>query len=816
MKNFILLLVLLFSQFTFAQNLKLPQLNPILNSQLASNDVTVVSDISATESKKLSIGELDKRWQWTATSPLLKTGSESAVLSIPLATGSVSGYLSSSDWTLFNAKQPTVSATAPVVFSSNTISIPAATTSVNGYLSSADWTTFNNKVGTSTVQTLTNKDIDGGTASNTSRITLPKDTKTNLDALTRKAGTIVYDTTSNKPYFDNGTTLTVIGSGSGGGKNYITGGDAESGTTGFATYADAAGTSPVDGTGGSPSVTWTTSNSSPLENANSFLLTKGATNRQGDGVSYAFTIDAKDQAKVLQISFSYLVSSGTFVSGTSSTASDVTVWIYDVTNAQIIQPSSYKLLSNSTTISDTFNATFQTASNSTSYRLIFHVGSTSASAYTLKIDDVKVSPSTYVYGTPVTDWASYTCSGNWTANVTYACKFRRVGDSIEIDAQLSMTGTPTPSANMSVSIPSGYSIDTSKLSGAGSTAQVIGYVYAIDTGVANYTATAVYNGGAINFIGDGSGGSLYTLTAPFTWGNTDRLTANIKLPILGFSSSIQTSDQTDTRVVSMSATRASAAVTANTTIASWTTTLDRTGAFNASTGVYTIQTPGDYFVSVTGIYPSSAGSTIPFIRKNGVAVVNGTVGTNGASYGQANGLLSGLVAGDTITITTDASLTLTGTVNLSIYRLSGPSAIAATESLNLRYKSTAGQSLTSGNTTLSFATKDYDSHGTFSSNTTFTAPISGKYSVKAKVASNTISGLSANYLRILVNGSSVSESQYAMTYATASNFTFAVSDTIKLNAGDAVTIQFQNGFGSTVTAVTTTGAVSLAIERVGN
>ena len=209
MKNFIFLLLFLFSQFTFAQNLKIPQLNAILNSQLVSNDVTVVSDISANESKKLSIGELDKRWQWTATSPLLKTGSEDSVLSIPLATGSVSGYLSS-----------------------------------------ADWTTFKNKVGTSTVQVITNKDIDGGTASNTSRITLPKDTKTNLDALTRKAGTIVYDTTSNKPYFDNGTTLTVIGSGSGGGKNYITGGDAESGTTGFATYNDAAGTTPVDGTGG--------------------------------------------------------------------------------------------------------------------------------------------------------------------------------------------------------------------------------------------------------------------------------------------------------------------------------------------------------------------------------------------------------------------------------------------------------------------------------------------------------------------------------------------------------------------------------------
>jgi hypothetical protein len=247
-------------------------------------------------------------------------------------------------------------------------------------------------------KTITLSDIDGGTASNTSRLTLGKAAKATLDSLTRKAGTLWFDTTSLKPYYDDGTNLNLVGSGSGGVKNYITTGDAETGTTGFATYADAAGASPVDGTGGSPSVTWTTSSSSPLAGTNSFLLTKGASNRQGDGVSYAFTIDAQDQAKVLQVSFNYLVSSGTFVAGSGpSSPSDVTVWLYDVTNSLIIQPSSSSLLSNSTTLADKFNATFQTSSNSTSYRLILHVGSTSASAYTLKVDSISVSPSTYVY-----------------------------------------------------------------------------------------------------------------------------------------------------------------------------------------------------------------------------------------------------------------------------------------------------------------------------------------------------------------------------------------------------------------------------------
>lgn len=59
----------------------------------------------------------------------------------------------------------------------------------------------------SSASVLTNKDIDGGTASNTNRITIPKDTATNLNALTRKTGTLVYDTTNSVVKFDNGSSL---------------------------------------------------------------------------------------------------------------------------------------------------------------------------------------------------------------------------------------------------------------------------------------------------------------------------------------------------------------------------------------------------------------------------------------------------------------------------------------------------------------------------------------------------------------------------------------------------------------------------------
>lgn len=82
-------------------------------------------------------------------------------------------------------------------------------------------------------------DFQGGTASDTSRITLPKAASATLSALTRKQGTIVFDTDVNKPYFDNGSTLLAIGTGSGSGDvNHITYGDAEIGTNGWVAGED--------------------------------------------------------------------------------------------------------------------------------------------------------------------------------------------------------------------------------------------------------------------------------------------------------------------------------------------------------------------------------------------------------------------------------------------------------------------------------------------------------------------------------------------------------------------------------------------------
>jgi hypothetical protein len=587
-----------------------------------------------------------------------------------------------------------------------------------------------NLVTTTGTQILTNKDYDGGTASNSSRVTIPKATKATLDSLTRKEGTIVYATDTDKLYADNGAALVPIGSSSGL-KNYITNGDAETSTTGWATYSDAAGVRPVDGTSGTANITWTTTSTTPIEGTNSFLFTKDAVNRQGQGVSYDFDIDLADQAKVLTIELDYMVNSGTFVAGTSSTNSDVIVYLYDKDNAVLLEPSSIKLLSNSTTLTDRFKASFQTASNSNSYRLILHCSSTSASAYTLKIDSVKVSPSTYSYGTPITDWQSYTptFTGFGTPTGTDFL-YRRVGDSIHVRGFFT-SGTST-AVDAQISLPLGFSIPTL------STAQIAGHGVR-SAGASAYTrfygmlaisgATTVKIGNIDPAV---TTDPLTPLTGSVFISSGQSLRVDFTVKCSGLSSSVQMSDQTDTRVVAVQLGGAAVATTAQTPIIFPTVTNDTHGAYNSVTGRYLVQVSGYYKVTLYSLATIAAGQ-FAYVSVN-AATPSGTNSPRLGNSVNANDPLlgSGLVfakAGDFIDIRPNVAYGATNAVSTaSIERISGPNQIAANE-LILGVATGNPASATSGNPFI-FSTLVVNTHGALNSSTgRFTCPISGSYEI---------------------------------------------------------------------------------------
>ena len=120
----------------------------IPNSGLTNSAITI-NGTSTSLGGSITVGSVTSV---TGTSPVVSSGGATPAISMPAATTSANGYLTSTDWTTFNNKGSgtvtSVTGTAPVVSSGGVtpaISMAAATTSVDGYLTSTDWNTFNGK-----------------------------------------------------------------------------------------------------------------------------------------------------------------------------------------------------------------------------------------------------------------------------------------------------------------------------------------------------------------------------------------------------------------------------------------------------------------------------------------------------------------------------------------------------------------------------------------------------------------------------------------------------------------------------------------------
>lgn len=120
--------------------------------------------------------------------------------------------------------------------------------------------------------------------------------------------------------------------------------------------------------------------------------------------------------------------------------------------------------------------------------------------------------------------------------------------------------------------------------------------------------------------------------------------------------------------VIMSANNTSATVTANTTIASWTSLKDTNSAFNASTGVYTVPVAGSYHVDFQSALTTNVNSNAQ-IRKNGTVVIFGSSITATAGQGNAHGTIIDCAVNDTITVTLETNAVLTSTPTQNTWSL---------------------------------------------------------------------------------------------------------------------------------------------------
>lgn len=158
--------------------------------------------------------------------------------------------------------------------------------------------------------------------------------------------------------------------------------EASAGT--WAAYADAAGTDPVDMTGGSPTVTCarTTSAGSVLNGAGSLLITKGSSNLQGNGCSATINVAPGFSGSRQVISIPYKVVSGSLVQG------DVKISVYDVTNTRLVDVFNGDVVGSYGFVQAFFDVPASTSN--TQLRVGFHFASSAATAVTLAVDEARV------------------------------------------------------------------------------------------------------------------------------------------------------------------------------------------------------------------------------------------------------------------------------------------------------------------------------------------------------------------------------------------------------------------------------------------
>jgi len=326
------------------------------------------------------------------------------------------------------------------------------------------------------VQTIENKRVrlDTTAAANDTtspRLIVPGNTLANLQAITNtnhlSSWPIYYATDVKKFYFWNGTALVPIGSGSGSGAgsvNFFENTDFEATTDGVSAYDDGSAV-PVDGTGGSPTVTFARNTTTPLNGTSDLKLSKTAADSQGEGWAFAAPVPRGYRyAQTEQVSFLWdsLSAAPDYVQG------DYKVYIYDVTNAALITPRISELPAN-------FRGRFHTyfdASNSASYRVLIHVASTNANALDVYVDDFVIGPAAIApQGSTSSDWEDATLTFNGLGTVvSYAAIMMQDGPNLKLKGHV-VPGTLSGVVAAGINLPNSLEVDST--GGLGDTRQHI-------------------------------------------------------------------------------------------------------------------------------------------------------------------------------------------------------------------------------------------------------------------------------------------------------------------------------------------------------
>lgn len=641
----------------------------------------------------------------------------------------------------------------------------------------------------------------------------------------------------------NGTTVTWTTL-QAGAKNYIQFNNFENnattgwslGTVGTLTNGIPTGT-PTFGSGASGNLSFTTVNTNVLAGSFSGSLVSSAATTQGNMLAtQSYAIDAEDQAKVLTFKFYYNVPSGVAnanFSGTSSNSFGIA--IYDVTNSSFLSSTANFGMTQGSG-SGYVTGTCQTNSNTANLRFLIYNANPTLGAITLNVDDFFLGPQTAPLGAVMTDPITYsvtigavtTAPTKGTVAVDQA-SWAREGKFMVLTYNYRQTAAGSVgSGTYLFPLPVGYSIDTNYTTADGGTYNVMG-VSGSGMFSDNVTVQAIVNPQVYNStnlflvepsgqtVGSGSGATMASTAFKFSF--------QARVPIAGWSSNVQMSSDTDTRVVAFIGS-ASAVGISNASITQFTTiTASQDTAGGYSTNAYKVPVSGFYDLNLicNSASSSGGGNLVTYYQVNSAGWIKLT-SANYSSAVEMNPAATELVklnAGDSVIVGAQQS-TFGGSFSVSVYwsmcRRSGPAAIAATESVNASYNNQTGQSIpnsvSGSDAIITGWTKEFDSHNAFNATSgIYTCPISGKYEINGQIGFS--SGSTADVeIRLYHNGTLVARQQLI---GSTSNFIVnSCSGLFNCNAGDTLYVSARQTSGSALTLTTDPTFNRMYITRSGN
>jgi len=620
-----------------------------------------------------------------------------------------------------------------------------------------------------------------------------------------------YDSTESRWMVIGGTG----GSGTAG-INYVSANsDFEAAITGYTAYADGAAVI-VDATGGSPATTITRSTSSPLRGTASGLWSKtGTASRLGEGFSYNFTIDTADQAKMLEISFDYTVTSA-YVDG------DMRVYIYDVTNAQVIEPSQRDILANSGQAA--YRGYFQAASNSTSYRIAWHISNASTANYDFKLDNVYVGPVTT--SAPVVSFDSMVrlnTANGYGSTGTRIRRFTNINNNF--GSAITYADSATNGASFTVNENGVYHISYSDNFSASS--ENFGISLNAASLTSNYSGLAVAQrlSGVKTLSGETGhvSWSGYLSKGDIIRPHTTGVAASIAdLVTFTIAKEGRASDSTGNIIgfkARLSANQA-IATSALTKITFDTITGTVLGCYNKGSGFSTTNTrfeapeSGLYcfnFVLLANTDITAGAAYTAQIRKNATSVKNFRWWADEATHQWTGTTTLELSKGDFVEVYNagDASYTIIGgdSTDSSMFegfKINNPAQIAPTEVVACSYTTDAGATFTDNGIVI-FEDRAFDTHNAYNTSTgIYTVPVSGIYEVSTVVVSDAVVAAVTNYFGITIQKQGLSTITYSgkrdiCEVASSRSYSSSATAYFSLSQGETIRVLAEENITNAIT-----------------